>query len=720
MRTRAPPTPRCDACPLRLRHLGTRGRDFDRVVALAGNPNVGKSTLFNALTGLKQHVGNWPGKTVARAEGGFEVGGERIKVVDLPGTYSLLAYSPEEQIARDFLLFGGADATVVLVDATALERNLNLVLQILQITGRVVVALNLMDEARRRGIGIDHRALARELGVPVVPLVARTGEGIAPLLAALIDTAAERGDVPTRPVRLEAQLGDATAALSEVLGAAFPTLANRRWVALRLLDGDPRVREGLAAGELLQEGAPVGTGELEPVLAEVERLRVGLGPEARDRLVESLFREAEGIATRVIESPGIGAQTFQARLDRVLTSRLWGPLVMVGGLALVFWITIVGANVPSSMLFAGTFTLGHWGKAAFEALQAPWWLTGFVWDGVYRGLAWVVSVMLPPMAIFFPLFTLLEDLGYLPRVAFNLDGLFRRAGAHGKQALTMAMGLGCNAAGVVAARVIESPRERLIAILTNNFMPCNGRWPTLIVIASVLVAAAFSPGVASMVAAGAVIGVTLIGAAVTLGVSWLLSRTVLRGVASTFFLELPPFRRPDVWRILYTSFIDRTLFVLWRAVVMAAPAGGLIWLLANVHVGDTSLALHMQRALEPFGWAVGLDGAILLAYLVAIPANEIVLPTLIMVYTGAGMMVEVEGLADLRTVLVAGAGWTLLTAVNLMLFSVLHNPCSTTIWTIWSETRSVKWTALATILPLAVAFSVVAGVTWLARALAFA
>ncbi len=712
----------CASCPVRLRHLGARGEAFDHVIALAGNPNVGKSTLFNLLTGLRQHVGNWPGKTVARAEGGFAYGATRLKVVDLPGTYSLLAYSPEEEIARDFLLFGRADATIVLVDATALERNLNLVLQILQINDRVVVALNLMDEARRRGIRIDHRALARELGVPVVPVVARTGEGVAALLQALLDRlagmrragAAGAGE---RRVPLEPQLDSATSALTQSLRKAFPALQSLRWVALRLLDGDPRVKEGLASGELTGEDVSPPARVVEAVLSEAERLRVGLGPEARDRLVESLFHEAEGISGRVAEAPGVGARSFQARLDRVVTSRLWGPLVMVGGLALVFWITIVGANYPSQLLFRMTFMLGAWGKAAFEALQAPWWLTGFVWDGVYRGLAWVVSVMLPPMAIFFPLFTLLEDLGYLPRVAFNLDGLFRRVGAHGKQALTMAMGLGCNAAGVVAARVIESPRERLIAILTNNFMPCNGRWPTLIVIASALIATAFSPGVASLVAAGAVIGVTLIGVVVTLAVSWLLSRTALRGVASTFFLELPPFRRPNVLRILYTSFIDRTLFVLWRAVVMAAPAGGLIWLLANVHAGDASLAQHLQQALHPVGWAIGLDGAILVAYIVAIPANEIVLPTLIMIYTGAGIMLEVDALSSLRDILVAGAGWTLLTAVNLMLFSVLHNPCSTTIWTIWSETRSLKWTALATVLPLVVAFGVLAAVTWTVRGL---
>jgi ferrous iron transport protein B len=706
----------CEGCPVDLRHFGPRTETFDHTIALAGNPNVGKSTLFNLLTGLKQHVGNWPGKTVARAEGGFGYGGERLKIVDLPGTYSLLAYSPEEQIARDHLLFGGSDATIVMVDATALERNLNLVLQILQIHDRVVVALNLMDEARRRGIEIDHRALARELGVPVVPIVARTGQGVGHLLDALLELVAGRTRVHGRQVSLESRLDAPARQLTDELTARFPGLASARWVALRLLDGDPSVQDGLASGALTAGEAPPAS-DVDDVLEHAARLRGGLGAEAKDRLVESLFRDAERIARHALREPGVGARDFQARLDRILTSPLWGPVVMVGGLALVFWITIIGANYPSQMLFTALFRLGDLGRSAFEALQAPWWLTGFLWDGVYRGLAWVVAVMLPPMAIFFPLFTLLEDLGYLPRVAFNLDWLFHKAGAHGKQALTMAMGLGCNAAGVVAARVIESPRERLIAIITNNFVPCNGRWPTLIMVATVLVAASFSPAVASVAAAGAVIGVTLIGVLVTLIVSWALSKTLLRGVPSAFVLELPPYRRPDVLRILYTSLIDRTLFVLWRAIVMAAPAGGLIWILANVQAGGVPLAEHLRLALEPIGWGVGLDGAILLAYIVAIPANEIVVPTLIMIYTGAGMMIELTSLTELRQVLVSGAGWTLLTAVNLMLFSVLHNPCSTTIWTIWSETRSVKWTALATFLPLAIAFLVVAAVTWTVRGL---
>jgi len=351
--------------------------------------------------------------------------------------------------------------------------------------------------------------------------------------------------------------------------------------------------------------------------------------------------------------------------------------------------------------------LGDLGRSLFSQIGIPWWITGFIWDGVYLGLAWVVSVMLPPMAIFFPAFTFLEDLGYLPRVAFNLDWLFKKTGAHGKQALTMAMGFGCNAAGVVATRVIDSPRERLIAILTNNFVPCNGRFPTLIMLATVFVAAAFPPAWTSVVAAGSVVGVVLIGVVFTFLMSWMLSRSVLKGEATAFTLELPPYRRPNLSRIFYTSIIDRTIFVLWRAMQTAAPAGAIIWILANIPYGDSNLARAIADWLNPFGVLLGLDGVILLAYIIAIPANEIVVPTMMMVYLGVGMMVDGPGTnAGIFDLLVNGNGWTMLTAVNLMLFSLLHNPCATTVLTIYKETKSLKWTSLSVGITLGTAFLV--------------
>jgi ferrous iron transport protein B len=444
----------------------------------------------------------------------------------------------------------------------------------------------------------------------------------------------------------------------------------------------------------------------EAAIRRAEELRRGLTGNFRDEAVSSVYAEAERIARRVVHRGDAERRDVDQRIDRLVTSPIFGLPLMLLILSVVFWLTIAGANVPSAMIATGMFWIEDQAAALFDALGAPWWLTGFVWHGVFRGLAWVISVMLPPMAIFFPLFTILEDLGYLPRVAFNLDFLFRRAGAHGKQALSMAMGFGCNAAGVIATRVIDSPRERLVAILTNNFVPCNGRFPTLIMLATIFVAAAFPPVIASIAAAGAVVGVVVIGVGFTLLMSWLLSRTVLKGEASAFTLELPPYRRPGIARILYTSLIDRTLFVLWRAMWTAAPAGAVIWLLGNIYVGGTSLATLSANALNPLGHAIGLDGVILLAYVIAIPANEIVVPTMLMVYMGGGMMTEIDSMSDLRTLLVDQHGWTLLTAVNLMLFSLLHNPCATTILTIYKETLSAKWATLGALMPLAVAFLV--------------
>ena len=744
-----------------LVRLGLSPHRWDHLIALAGNPNVGKTTVFNALTGLRQHTGNWPGKTVVRVEGAFLHDGRRVKVVDLPGTYSLQAGSLDEEVARDFILFGQPDVTVVVVDAMRLERNLNLVLQILEITDRVVVCLNLVDEARRHGISVDAGRLERELGVPVVPTVARRGEGIDELLRAAAEVAT--GARRNRPHRVQSQpaaVEDAVDAIAPLVAEEFPELPNARWVAMRLLNADERVTEAVRSGEIGRLGgvggredgdakagepdvAAVGDGPAGAtagsgsgtvpdrgphpeiparegparILKAATRHRWALKPGFHDALAENTYREAERIAGAAVRR---GRSRSGARLDRALdrwlTSRVFGFPLMLAILAAVFWLTIAGANVPSSMLATLLIDRVHpvlQGLGSWAGL--PWWLSGFLFDGVYLATAWVVSVMLPPMAIFFPLFTLLEDFGYLPRVAFNLDSLFRRAGAHGKQALTMSMGFGCNAAGVVATRVIDSPRERLIAVITNNFSLCNGRWPTQILIAAIFIGALVPPHLAGVVSAGAVVGIALLGIAFMFLTSWGLSRTVLKGEATTFSLELPPYRPPRVLQTLYTSVIDRTLIILWRAVLFAVPAGAVIWLISNISVGGASLAEHGIGLLDPFGLLIGLNGVILLAYVIAIPANEIVIPTVLMLTVltlgdpslgeGAGVMFERDSAAEVEGLLAAG-GWTLLTGVNIMLFSLLHNPCSTTIYTIYKETGSGRWTALSALLPLIMGFVV--------------
>lgn len=706
-----------------LVQLGIRTGRHDFLVALAGNPNTGKSTVFNALTGLRQHTGNWPGKTVTRAEGVFQHSGKRIKIVDLPGTYSLQAGSTDEEVARDFILFGKPDVTLVVLDATRLERNLPLALQILEITGRVVICLNLMDEARRHGIAVDPLKLERELGVPVIATAARQGEGIPALLDAVLAVA--NGELSTTPFRLPAYPAEVESALGEVVPrveAVFPGLPNGRWVALRLLQGDQRIEGAVRAGELadyatppvISTSAPAETALLFEV---VDRLRWHLSYSFQDSLSEGFYDAAEQMTARV-ELRGLRRAKFDLdrRLDQLLTSRTFGFPVMLLLLTLVFWLTVAGANVPSAWLADGLIDkLQPWLKGVGTSIGMPVWLNGFIFDGVYLATAWVISVMLPPMAIFFPMFTLLEDFGYLPRVAFNLDSLFRRAGAHGKQALTMCMGFGCNAAGVVATRVIDSPRERLVAIITNNFSLCNGRWPTQILMATIFVGALAPPAIAGLVAAGAVVGVAVLGIGMMFFSSWLLTRTFLRGEATTFSLELPPYRPPNVLRTLYTSLIDRTLIVLWRAVIFAAPAGAVIWLMSNINIGGVSVAEHVVHGLNPLGLLIGLNGVILLAYVVAIPANEIVIPTVLMltvltghltgVGQGTGVMFDLSSATEVSTLL-RGAGWTALTGLNLMLFSLLHNPCSTTIYTIYKETGSKRWTTVATVLPVLLGFIV--------------
>lgn len=460
------------------------------------------------------------------------------------------------------------------------------------------------------------------------------------------------------------------------------------------------------------------------------QLRENVGADYHDNLMESIYADAARIADSSVSHDAQKARlTVDRALDRILTHRVWGLAAMAFMFFVVFWLTITGANIPSAMLgdlLLNTVYHGLHNVAA--GLSAPAWLAGFLIDGVYLATAWVISVMLPPMAIFFPLFTLLEDFGYLPRVSFNLDRLFARVGAHGKQSLTMMMGYGCNAAGVIATRIIDSPRERLIAIITNNFSICNGRWPTLILMGTIFVGATTTPVLASLVAALSVVGIACLGILVTLIVSWGLSKTVLKGETSVYSLELPPYRPPQILKTLYTSVIDRTLIVLWRAVAMAAPAGAVIWLVSNITIGNVSIAGHLVNALNPFGLLLGLNGVILLAYVVAIPANEIVIPTVLMLTltlgknmfgARAGVMMELED-AQVYTVLTQVGGWTMLTAINLMLFSLLHNPCSTTILTIWKETKNLKWTLMATFLPLSLAFLVTFATATLARLLGWA
>lgn len=593
-----------------------------RTIALAGNPNVGKSTVFNGLTGLKQHTGNWPGKTVSGAQGSFTYKDTRYLLVDLPGTYSLAATSIDETVARDYLCSGEADATLIVADGTCLERNLNLVLQILSITKNAILCVNLLDEARKKNITVDLPRLSQLLGIPVIGMSARAKDGMDGLLE---------------------------------------TLHTFQY----------------------QEESVIRTDWTREMRKEETRL--------------DMLRRAHEICAACVSTKSDEPHAFDRRLDKIVTSKKFGFPIMLLLLFFIFWLTITGANYPSQ----GLTYLFAWLREQLEAflsfIHAPSVITAPLMDGIYKTLTWVISVMLPPMAIFFPLFTLLEDFGYLPRVAFNMDHSFKKCRAHGKQALTMCMGFGCNACGVTGCRIIESPRERLIAILTNNFVPCNGRFPTLIAIITMFFAASFSFG-SGIVSCLLLMLVILLGIAATLLISKLLSKTILKGLPSSFILELPPYRMPKIGSVIVRSILDRTLFVLGRAVIVAAPAGLLIWLLANVDCAGASLLDHCTAFCDPFGRLLGVDGVIIMAFLLGFPANEIVIPIMLMAYMAQGSLTDYDSLSQLHQILLDN-GWTWKTALSTMLLCLFHFPCGTTCLTIKKETGSWKWTAVAVALP---------------------
>lgn len=664
-------------------------KDYEKIIALAGNPNVGKSTIFNALTGQRQHTGNWPGKTVSNTSGEYTFNNKEYLIYDLPGTYSLISHSEEEEIARDFICFNNPDLTVIVTDATCLERNLNLVLQIIEINKNAILCVNLIDEARKKKIKIDIDKLQELLGISVIATSARSNIG----LNKLLKTIENYKNSNALSLKYDDIVENAISMIENEI--KVNKNINKRWIALKLLDNDEIIINSI----IENLGNDFASNDLaDKVKKAKEYLFENSVTDLKDNISMSIIKKAEEISKEVVFFEDKNYTKKDRKIDKILTSKITGIPIMLLGLLIIFYLTITFSNYPSNLLYNFLFKIEDLLFNLFNYLNIPNIITDVLIHGAYRVTAWVVSVMLPPMAIFFPLFTLLEDSGVLPRIAFNLDKAFKKCCACGKQALTMCMGFGCNAAGVTGARIIDSKRERLLAIITNNFVPCNGRFPSIIsIITMFFIGFNYSP-YNSIISSLILTLVILVGIFMTFIVSKFLSKTFLRGTPSSFTLELPPYRKPQILKVIIRSIFDKTLKILGRALVVAFPAGIIIWIFSNVNINGISILNHCTTFLDPFGELIGLDGTILMGFILGFPANEIVMPIILMGYLSSSNMTEFNNLVEIKEIL-TNNGWTISTAICTVIFTLMHFPCSTTCLTIKKETNSYKWTFISFILP---------------------